>query len=236
MFVESINMILESVQQGAAVQSERRVLEHHRREHHDHGDRSGHGAGPTATASADRGDRGGAVLEGRDGSGGARLGPDLGELPAAAVGEDALAEIRRRLQAERRAGGPAELAGCQEHLRRRRPGEREALRHLSPEGPYYGYYRSLATKLLRGGRANLFKTDQNAPDSTVTAAIVVPRPRDRGTPDKLSDEILLLREQVGDFGTLYYASHDWQNKQLAQRSMVLLAEKVMPKVNAAIGG
>ena len=56
-----------------------------------------------------------------------------------------------------------------------------------------------------------------------------------GTPDKVADEILKLREEVGDFGTLYYAGHDWQDKQLAQRSMVLLAEKVMPKVNAALG-
>jgi hypothetical protein len=43
---------------------------------------------------ADRGDRGGAVLQGRDGGGRARLGPDLGELPAPKVGQDPLAELR----------------------------------------------------------------------------------------------------------------------------------------------
>jgi hypothetical protein len=49
------------------------------------------------------------------------------------------------------------------------------------------------------------------------------------------DEILAFREQVGDFGTLLYAGHDWLDPKLAKRSMTLMAEKVMPAVNAAIG-
>jgi alkanesulfonate monooxygenase SsuD/methylene tetrahydromethanopterin reductase-like flavin-dependent oxidoreductase (luciferase family) len=104
-----------------------------------------------------------------------------------------------------------------------------------PNGPYYASYKSLVYKLVKGGRANLFKRDQNAPDSVVTNESVVDDLVIWGTPDKVAEDILKLREEVGDFGTLYYAGHDWQDKALAQRSMVLLAEKVMPKVNAAIG-
>ncbi|MGE0629358.1 MAG: LLM class flavin-dependent oxidoreductase [Hyphomicrobiaceae bacterium] len=104
-----------------------------------------------------------------------------------------------------------------------------------PSGPYYGYYHSLAYKLVKGGRANLFKRDQKAPDSVVTTEQIVKDLVIWGTPDKVADDILKLRQEIGDFGTLYYAGHDWQNKALAQRSMVLLAEKVMPTVNAAIG-
>ena len=102
-------------------------------------------------------------------------------------------------------------------------------------GPYHQYYKSLVYKLVKGGRANLFKKDQKAPDSVVTTEQVVKDLVIWGTPDKVADEILKFREEIGAFGTLYYAGHDWQDKQLAQRSMVLLAEKVMPKVNAAIG-
>jgi hypothetical protein len=40
---------------------------------------------------------------------------------------------------------------------------------------------------------------------------------------------------VGDFGTLLYACHDWLDPVLAKRSMQLMAEQVMPRVNAAIG-
>ena len=50
------------------------------------------------------------------------------------------------------------------------------------------------------------------------------------------DQLLAFRETVGDFGTLLYAGHDWADPQLARRSMELMAEKVMPAVNAALGG
>ena len=55
-----------------------------------------------------------------------------------------------------------------------------------------------------------------------------------GTVNSVVDQILTFREQVGDFGTLLYASHDWLDPQLARRSMQLMAEEVMPRVNAAI--
>jgi hypothetical protein len=46
---------------------------------------------------------------------------------------------------------------------------------------------------------------------------------------------LAFREEVGDFGTLLLAGKDWKDRDLGRRSMQLLAEKVMPQVNAAIG-
>ena len=49
------------------------------------------------------------------------------------------------------------------------------------------------------------------------------------------DQLLAFREAVGDFGTLLYAGHDWADAKLARRSMELMAERVMPAVNAAIG-
>ena len=70
-------------------------------------------------ASADRRHGGRAVLEGRDRSRRARLGSDLGELPDAAMGEDALAEICRGLRARRPSGRSGELARGEIDLRRR---------------------------------------------------------------------------------------------------------------------
>ena len=40
---------------------------------------------------------------------------------------------------------------------------------------------------------------------------------------------------TGDFGTLLYAGKDWEDKSLGIRSMELMAKKVMPEINAAIG-
>jgi hypothetical protein len=48
------------------------------------------------------------------------------------------------------------------------------------------------------------------------------------------DQILAFREKAGDFGTLYYACHDWMDPALGRRSMQLMAEEVMPRVNAVI--
>ena len=44
-----------------------------------------------------------------------------------------------------------------------------------------------------------------------------------------------MREETGDFGELVYAGMDWVDPALAKRSMQLMAEQVMPRVNAAIG-
>jgi alkanesulfonate monooxygenase SsuD/methylene tetrahydromethanopterin reductase-like flavin-dependent oxidoreductase (luciferase family) len=103
-----------------------------------------------------------------------------------------------------------------------------------PKGPYHFYYHSLFTKLKRGGRANLFKVHKDQPEHelevpTITEQLVI-----YGTPDRVVDQILAFRDQIGDFGTLLYAGHDWMDKKLARRSMELMAEKVMPAVNKAI--
>jgi hypothetical protein len=55
-----------------------------------------------------------------------------------------------------------------------------------------------------------------------------------GSPNKVVDAILAFQEEVGEFGTLLYAGHDWADRDLARRSMVLMAEKVLPAVNAAM--
>ena len=48
----------------------------------------------------------------------------------------------------------------------------------------------------------------------------------------VADQLLALRDTIGDFGTLLYAGMDWKDRDLARRSMVLLAEKVRPLVEA----
>ena len=53
-----------------------------------------------------------------------------------------------------------------------------------------------------------------------------------GSVNSVVDQILAFRETVGDFGTLLYCGHDWADPRLARRSMELMAEKVMPAVNA----
>ncbi|MFM5923493.1 MAG: LLM class flavin-dependent oxidoreductase [Novosphingobium sp.] len=101
-------------------------------------------------------------------------------------------------------------------------------------GPYHNYYRSVVTKLVGNGRANVFKKDPSMPDSAVTVESVIDQVVIWGTPDKVADEILAYRDEIGDFGTLLYAGHDWVDRDLAIRSVELMAERVMPRVNAQL--
>ena len=104
------------------------------------------------------------------------------------------------------------------------------------EGPYHFYFKQLVRKLVGfSGRGNLFKDDQSLPDSAITPDYVTDRLVLAGTVNSVVDQILAFREQVGDFGTLVYACHDWIDPALGKRSMQLMAEQVMPKVNAALG-
>ena len=102
------------------------------------------------------------------------------------------------------------------------------------EGPYDFYFKQLIRKLVGGGRSNLFKLDQSEPDDSITADTITPKLVIAGSVDSVVDQILAFREKIGDFGTLLYACHDWVDPALGRRSMELMAEKVMPRVNAAI--
>lgn len=100
----------------------------------------------------------------------------------------------------------------------------------SPDGPYHSYYKSIVNKMLRSGRGNLFKRAASAPDASVTVEKVVDDLVIWGTPDKVADDLARFRDEVGQFGTLLYAGHDWADRTLAIRSMELMAEKVVPQI------
>jgi alkanesulfonate monooxygenase SsuD/methylene tetrahydromethanopterin reductase-like flavin-dependent oxidoreductase (luciferase family) len=105
----------------------------------------------------------------------------------------------------------------------------------SAQSPYRYYYNQLATKLIKSGRIELFKTSREQPDESVTIDGVCEELVIHGSPQKVIDELLAFHDKVGDFGTLLYAGKDWRDRKLARRSMILMAEKVMPAVNAVIG-
>jgi hypothetical protein len=46
---------------------------------------------------------------------------------------------------------------------------------------------------------------------------------------------LALREKAGPFGEIVYAGMDLVDPQLGRRSMELMANEVMPRVNQALG-
>nr|WP_067288244.1 LLM class flavin-dependent oxidoreductase [Marinobacterium profundum] len=134
-----------------------------------------------------------------------------------------------------RAGRPADLANWRVAKSIFVAKDDETAREYveGPNSPYRHYYNQLVTKLKKHGRAELFKTDRNMPDEAVTVDSVCDQLIIHGSPEKVARELLAFREEVGEFGTLLYAGHDWVDPELARESMRLMAEQVLPAVNAA---
>jgi alkanesulfonate monooxygenase SsuD/methylene tetrahydromethanopterin reductase-like flavin-dependent oxidoreductase (luciferase family) len=101
--------------------------------------------------------------------------------------------------------------------------------------PYAFNYRQILAKLTRSKRLFVMAEDKDQPDEAVTHEHVMNQLVLRGTVNNVVDQILALHEKIGDFGEVVYAGMDWVDPALARRSMELMANEVMPCVNAALG-
>ena len=104
-----------------------------------------------------------------------------------------------------------------------------------PSSPYRFYYEQMVTKMAKLGRLALFKTSPDEPDEAVTLDRILDELVITGTPSQVTEQILAFEQQTGPFGELVYAGLEWIDPELAKRSMELMATKVMPAVNDAIG-
>jgi alkanesulfonate monooxygenase SsuD/methylene tetrahydromethanopterin reductase-like flavin-dependent oxidoreductase (luciferase family) len=103
------------------------------------------------------------------------------------------------------------------------------------KSPYRHYFGNMRAKMIRGKRLYVFKSHKEQPDEEITLDYVMDNCVFAGSVNKVVDQILAMREETGDFGELVYAGMDWVDPALAKRSMQLMAEEVMLRVNAAIG-
>ncbi|MFZ3358989.1 MAG: LLM class flavin-dependent oxidoreductase, partial [Xanthobacteraceae bacterium] len=87
----------------------------------------------------------------------------------------------------------------------------------------------------KGKRLAGFKARPDMTDEEVTLDYIFDNLVIRGSVNRVVDSILELHDKIGDFGTLLYCGMDWADPALSKKSMELMAEKVMPAVNAAIG-
>jgi alkanesulfonate monooxygenase SsuD/methylene tetrahydromethanopterin reductase-like flavin-dependent oxidoreductase (luciferase family) len=87
-----------------------------------------------------------------------------------------------------------------------------------PNSPYGFYYGQMRGKLARGKRLYVFKSHKEQPDEEVTHDFVMDRLVLHGSVNKVVDQILALREEIGEFGELVYGGMDWVDPALAKRS------------------
>jgi alkanesulfonate monooxygenase SsuD/methylene tetrahydromethanopterin reductase-like flavin-dependent oxidoreductase (luciferase family) len=111
------------------------------------------------------------------------------------------------------------------------------VRRMTRDGgnPFVYYFHNLQRKALRTRGNAFFKHDPAVPDEAVTDDYLVSHLLLAGTVNEVVDKILAFREQVGAFGTLLYCGHDWADVPAMRRSMELMAEEVLPRVNRALG-
>ena len=82
----------------------------------------------------------------------------------------------------------------------------------------------------------MVKPDLDTPDAAVTVDMIKRGMIIAGSPRRVLDQLVALRDEVGPFGTLLMAGHDWDQPKLWRRSMELLATDVMPKLSAHASG
>jgi alkanesulfonate monooxygenase SsuD/methylene tetrahydromethanopterin reductase-like flavin-dependent oxidoreductase (luciferase family) len=103
-----------------------------------------------------------------------------------------------------------------------------------PGGAYDWYYDYMFQVYSRMKAPGLLAPRPDTPPESITHQMV----RDNfvicGSPDTVTRKLLALRDEVGPFGTLMMTAHDWSDKAIMRRSMELLANDVMPRVNAEL--
>jgi len=114
----------------------------------------------------------------------------------------------------------------------------EALEYLADPDSGLSYYYTFFHYSFSRGRKALFmlKPDLEMPDEdvsmdTVKRALVI-----AGSPRRVLDQLVALRDEVGPFGTLLMGGHDWDRPAMWRRSMELLATDVMPKFSRHAAG
>lgn len=102
------------------------------------------------------------------------------------------------------------------------------------DGAHGFYFHVMRTKLASGRALDVMRDRPGQPDSELMLERCLKRLVIAGTPDRVADQILAFRREVGEFGTLLYTGHDWVEPALARRSMELMARDVLPLVNRAL--
>ncbi|HYG56332.1 MAG TPA: LLM class flavin-dependent oxidoreductase [Burkholderiales bacterium] len=142
---------------------------------------------------------------------------------------------------------PKYVEGCARAGRAPRPGDWRVAKSIfvadddatvrrmtrDPGNPFAYYFANLLRKRSRG--TELYKHDPALPDEVLTPDYLVSHLLIAGTVNEVVERLLAFREEIGPFGRLLYCGHDWTDPTAMRRSMQLMAEEVLPRVNRALG-
>jgi alkanesulfonate monooxygenase SsuD/methylene tetrahydromethanopterin reductase-like flavin-dependent oxidoreductase (luciferase family) len=99
-----------------------------------------------------------------------------------------------------------------------------------PDSGLSFYYKFFIHSFAQGRKALfMIKPDPDMPDAATTVDAVKRGMIIAGRSERVLEQLVALREEIGPFGTLLMAGHDWDRPTLWKRSMELLATQVMPR-------
>ena len=98
-------------------------------------------------------------------------------------------------------------------------------------GGFSFYFRYFMDLYRNRGILKMLKPDLSVSDDDLRLDDVVRSMVTIGNVRSVLDQLVVLCESWGPFGTLLMVGHDWDDKALWQRSMALLAQEVMPQLN-----
>jgi alkanesulfonate monooxygenase SsuD/methylene tetrahydromethanopterin reductase-like flavin-dependent oxidoreductase (luciferase family) len=108
----------------------------------------------------------------------------------------------------------------------------EAQDYLStPDNAIASYYNYLLTQLTRAGAIKIFLPTRTTPESAVTLGAVMDAMVIAGSVNTVVDRFATFMDEVGPFGGLLAAFHEWDNRMIWERSMRLLVEEFMPRIS-----
>lgn len=110
--------------------------------------------------------------------------------------------------------------------------DEEARRYLARPGTSLRfYYRYLCDQLSAAGQSRIFKVDPAMPDAGLTDDYLVETMVIAGSPATVAAKIDAIRRELGPFGTLLVAAHDWDDPAMWRRSLELIAREVRPLIS-----
>lgn len=99
-----------------------------------------------------------------------------------------------------------------------------------PDGALAFYFTYFAENYKRRGIFQLLSPDPDRPEEAFDARDIARSMVIHGTADRVLEQLVALREELGPFGTLLAVGHEWDNEPAWRRSMTLLAEEVAPRL------
>jgi len=100
-----------------------------------------------------------------------------------------------------------------------------------PENTIRSYYNYLFTQLTRAGAIKIFLTSPTAPPESLTLQGVMDSMVIAGNSKTVLDKLVAFMDDVGPFGCLTMAFHEWDRPAMWQGSMRKLREEIMPKLS-----